>query len=122
MTHATENPIRPGYETKPHPGFPYAPAEWSPAEAEKLAQADGLALTQDHWEVVRGLQEFFARNEEASLRARDLHDALDERFHYKGGIKYLYELFPKGPVAQGCRLGGLHPPAGALDAGFGSAV
>ena len=122
MTHGTENTIRPGHEPKPYPKFPHAPIDWSPEDAEKLARTQGLTLTDDHWEVVRGLQELFARSEEPVLRARDLHDALDERFHYKGGIKYLYELFPRGPVAQGCRLAGLQPPAGAQDQGFGSAV
>ena len=122
MTHGTDNPIRPGYESKPNPKFPYAPIDWSPEDAEALARKEGLTLTDDHWEVVRGLQELFARSEEPVLRARDLHDGLDEHFHYKGGIKYLYELFPKGPVAQGCRLAGLQPPAGAQDQGFGSAV
>lgn len=122
MTKDADNPIRPGFETKPHPGFPHAPSDWSPEDAEKLARADGLALTEDHWEVVRGLQELYARSQEPVLRARDLHDALDEHFHYKGGIKYLYELLPKGPVAQGCRLAGLQPPSGAQDQGFGSAV
>jgi len=35
---------------------------------------------------------------------------------------YLYELFPEGTLAQGCRLAGLEPPAGAQDKGMGSAV
>jgi len=122
MTDVTDKIIRPGYEPKPSRKFPHAPIDWSPEDAEKLARAEGLTLTEDHWEVVRGLQELFARSEEPALRARDLHDALDEHFHYKGGIKYLYELFPKGPVAQGCRVAGLQPPAGAQDQGFGSAV
>ena len=122
MTYATENLARPGYEPKLNPGFPHAPIDWSPEDAEKLARTESLTLTEDHWEVVRGLQELFARSEGPVLRARDLHDALEEHFHYKGGIKFLYELFPKGPVAQGCRLAGLQPPAGAQDLGFGSAV
>lgn len=122
MTHGTDNLTRPGYESKPNPKFPHAPNDWSPEDAEKLARTEGLTLTEDHWEIVRGLQELYARSEDSVLRARYLHDALDERFHHKGGIKYLYELFPKGPVAQGCRLAGLQPPAGAQDLGFGSAV
>ena len=103
-------------------GFHHAPSDWSEDDARAQAEQEGLQMEDDHWEVVRGLQELYARNEEPVLRARDLHDALDERFHYKGGIKYLYELLPKGPVAQGCRLAGLQPPAGAQDQGFGSAV
>ena len=51
---------------------------------------------------------------------RVLHDALDEKFHVKGGMKVLYEMFPGGPVAQGCRLAGLEAPAGAVDKSFGS--
>jgi tRNA 2-thiouridine synthesizing protein E len=68
------------------------------------------------------LQEFYARNEEPAMHARELHDALDEHFHAEGGIKYLYTLFPKGPLAQGCLLAGLQAPAGTQDRGFGSAV
>jgi tRNA 2-thiouridine synthesizing protein E len=35
-------------------------------------------------------------------------------------MKYLYTLFPGGPIVQGCRLAGLKAPAGATDRGFGS--
>jgi tRNA 2-thiouridine synthesizing protein E len=100
--------------------FPHAPADWTPETAVEIARQEQLALGDDHWAVVRGLQEFFARQEEGVINLRDLHDALDEKFHYKGGIKYLYTLLPGGPIAQGCRLAGLEPPAGAVDMGFGS--
>ena len=122
MNNATQDFIRPGYETKPIPDFPHAPSDWTRENAEELARAEGLALTEEHWRVVRALQEFYARNEEPTMNARELHDALDEYFHPEGGLKYLYKLFPKGPLAQGCLLAGLQPPAGSQDKGFGSAV
>lgn len=100
------------------PRFPRSPVGWSPSDAERVAQEEGLSLTEEHWETVRALQEFFARSE--NVRARELHDALDERFHARGGLRHLYELFPGGPIAQGCRLAGLTPPAGAEDRSFGS--
>ena len=122
MSYANEDFIRPGYETQPNPDFPHAPSDWSSENAEELARAEGLTLTDGHWQVVRALQDIYARSEDHILRARELHDALDEYFHSEGGIKYLYELFPKGPLAQGCLLAGLVPPAGSQDQGIGSAV
>ena len=102
--------------------FPHAPDGWSPAIARRLAHAEGVALTDEHWEMLAALQEYFARHEERTRNMRELHDALDERFHGSGGMKYLYQLFPRGPVAQGCRIAGLQVPAVSADRGFGSVM
>jgi tRNA 2-thiouridine synthesizing protein E len=104
------------------PKFPHAPAEWTKEMAIKTARQEGLVLGTDHWEAVRALQEYYTKHQEITLSMRELHDALDENFHGKGGIKYLYQLFPGGPVAQGCRIAGLKAPAGATDKSFGSVV
>ncbi len=104
------------------PAFPCAPEGWSRAAAEAMAGEQGLTMTDDHWNELRALQEYCFRHECSHYSVRELHDALDERFHTQGGYKYLYSLFPGGPIAQGCRLAGLEPPAGAVDKGFGSVV
>lgn len=104
------------------PAFPHAPADWTKKIALKTAQQEGLELGADHWEAIRALQEYYTKHQEVTLNMRELHDALDENFHGKGGIKYLYQLFPGGPVAQGCRIAGLNAPAGATDKSFGSVV
>jgi tRNA 2-thiouridine synthesizing protein E len=109
-----------GRITEPDPKFRHAPPGWTPAAAIEIGMQENLSLTDDHWDVVRGLQEFFARHEDAPITLRDLHDALEEKFHYKGGIRYLYTILPGGPVAQGCRLAGLKAPGGAVDSNFGS--
>jgi tRNA 2-thiouridine synthesizing protein E len=57
---------------------------------------------------------------ETVINLRDLHDALDEHFHAKGGLKYLYTIFPGGPITQSCRLAGLKAPFIASDPSFGS--
>ncbi len=100
------------------PEFPNAPEDWTRARAETMANEEGIELIQDHWATIRSLQAYFAQNERPNMR--QLHDALEEKFHAQGGLKYLYAIFPGGPVAQGCRLGGLQPPAGAVDKSFGS--
>lgn len=110
--------LNPGAAPAADPAFPHAPEDWTAGDAETAASADALTLGDDHWEVIRSLQQFFAREEQPNVRR--LHDALEERFHGRGGLKYLYGLFPGGPVAQGCRMAGLQAPAGAVDKSFGS--
>ena len=100
------------------PGFPHAPADWSLELANQTARDEGLETTDDHWDVIRAVQEFCGKNEK--IRLPELHDALEEKFHFKGGMKYLYTLFPGGPMAQGCRLAGLESPRGSVDLSFGS--
>ena len=102
------------------PRFPHAPEGWTPAAALAAAHAEGLEPDAHHWEALRALQEYFAKHEASPVNLRELHDALDEKFHRQGGIKHLYRLFPGGPVAQGCRIAGLKVPAGAIDKSFGS--
>lgn len=103
------------------PDFPDAPPDWTPELATEKARQVGLRLTDAHCDVVRALQHYFLQHEEDShINLRELHDALDERFHHLGGLKYLFQLFPGGPIAQGCRVAGLEVPTLATDRSFGS--
>ena len=43
-------------------GFPHAPADWQPGEAERIAADEGLELGPDHWRMLRCLQEYFSRS------------------------------------------------------------
>ena len=109
-----------GGEPSRDPRFPHAPAGWTAAAAIETARQEGLEMGEEPWEAVRALQAYYARHAQTAVSLRELHDALDEKFHRQGGIKHLYRLFPGGPVAQGCRIAGLKAPAGAIDKGFGS--
>jgi TusE/DsrC/DsvC family sulfur relay protein len=117
MTRTMQETINPG-AVHHDADFPFASADWSRAAAEAAARAESLDLTADHWVVIGALQRLFT--EIGKPNVRDLHDALGEHFHAKGGLKYLYGIFPGGPVAQGCRFAGLEAPAGAVDRSFGS--
>jgi tRNA 2-thiouridine synthesizing protein E len=104
-----------------YPDFPHAPPDWTPDDAIAIARGEGLELGDDHWETIRALQNYYAHHEDSAvINLRELHDALDEHFHKQGGLKYLYTLFPGGPIAQSCRLAGLKAPAIATDPSFGS--
>lgn len=103
------------------PDFPHAPVDWARDDAMQIAREEGLELTADHWETIRALQNYYVNHSnDTVISLRDLHDALDEHFHQKGGLKYLYTLFPGGPIAQSCRLAGLKAPFMATDRSFGS--
>lgn len=110
--------LHPGADWGIDPDFRDAPEGWTRAAAFAQASATGLTLSEDHWEVVRVLQGCY--RDEASPRIRLLRDALEARFAGKGGMKYLYQILPGGPIAQGCALAGLKPPHGARDESFGS--
>jgi TusE/DsrC/DsvC family sulfur relay protein len=94
MNHATQDFIRPGYETLPIPDFPNAPSDWTQSETTALASTENLTLTEDHWQVVRALQDFYAHQEDSVINMRELHDALDEEFHQKGGSVISIRCFP----------------------------
>ncbi len=98
--------------------FPNAPDDWTIEIAVATAKADGITMGDDHWQLIGALQEYYGKVEHPKLR--QVKDALEEKFHQQGGIKYLHQLIPSGPVAMGCKLAGLAVPAGAVDKSFGS--
>ena len=66
--------------------FPHVPADWSLETTLGKAREEGIELEKDHWAVILALQEFFAHHDDAKqVNRRLLHDALNEKFHHKGG-------------------------------------
>lgn len=102
--------------------FPNSPKGWTPSSAKEIAEAQQLTLTPDHWNIVEVLQGYFKTRDKTEINRRELTDALEEKFHSKGGMKYLYQLLPKGPISQGCALAGINNPSGNVDLSFGSVV
>lgn len=92
---------------------------WDRAEAERLAAVEGLVLNEEHWEVIHLLRKQFQLHGQVRS-GRVLVEALNEAFHHRGGSRYLYKLFPHGPVAQASRIAGLPLPPYTTDLSFGS--
>lgn len=103
------------------PDFPYAPPGWDEEVAARIAIEQDLVLDGGHWEVIQFLQQYCGLRGEDEKDLRHMSGALDEEFRTQGGRRYLYQLFPRGPINQGCRIAGLEPPPGAIDPSFGSA-
>jgi len=78
--------------------FPHAPVDWSPEIVLVKALEEDIELEEDHWAVILALQEYFTHHDDSKqVNRRLLHDALNEKFHHKGGLAYLYRLLPGGP-------------------------
>ncbi|MDH5545985.1 MAG: TusE/DsrC/DsvC family sulfur relay protein [Gammaproteobacteria bacterium] len=110
--------VKPGFIFNTNPDFPHAPPDWDRDQAIEVARNLALEMSEGHWEIVRALQEFYASHER--IRVRELLDALDERFHFKGGARYLLQMFPGGPLNQGCQIAGLTAPLGNVDKAYGT--
>lgn len=117
MSESTNEILNPRYEHNRDPLFPNAPLMWTKGEAIDRAKSNGITLRDDHWELVRALQEYCSEHTQVNIR--ELHDVLEEKFYARGGIKLLYKLFPGGPIVQGCAIAGLQVPAGSRDLSFG---
>ncbi len=92
---------------------------WSPLSAQHLAEAEGIELTEEHWEIIVYLRERYRHNGPAK-HAREILQELEEKFCEGKGRRHLYELFPRGPVSQASRLAGLPLPPYSSDPSFGS--
>ena len=89
------------------------------AHVREMAGKEGIELTGEHLGVVECLRDYYLELGEAES-GRDLEEMLDEIFDGHGGRKYLWRLFPGGPVTQGMRIAGLPIPPHTGDKGFGT--
>ena len=92
---------------------------WSEPGAMQRAEEAGVQMTDDHWDVVLFVRDYYrGRGDKAT--AREILNALEVEFSGDGGKKWLYRLFPNGPVTQASFIAGIPEPSGARDASFGN--
>ncbi len=84
--------------------------DYDEAVCKAIAQAEGLALTDDHWTVIRYLQEQYREHGQTPNYRTMLKDLAELLPHHDS--KTLYDLFPGGPAKQGVRIAGLPKPFG----------
>ncbi|KLW91324.1 sulfurtransferase TusE [Enterobacter sp. BIDMC92] len=91
-------------------GYLKESGQWNEALAEVIAEKEGIALSPEHWEVVRFVREFYLEFN-TSPAIRMLVKAMANKFgEEKGNSRYLYRLFPKGPAKQATKIAGLPKP------------
>ncbi|MCW8841523.1 MAG: TusE/DsrC/DsvC family sulfur relay protein [Gammaproteobacteria bacterium] len=92
---------------------------WSEERALELAHQESIEMSEEHWDVIHFLRERYLQEGQARS-GRKVVEALERRYAGKGGKRYLYTLFPHGPVTQASIIAGLPLPAYTTDPSFGS--
>jgi dissimilatory sulfite reductase related protein len=89
-------------------------SDWTEEVGKIMATADDCELTDNHWEVINFLREYYEEYQIAPA-VRVLTKAIGKKLGAdKGNSKYLYELFPYGPAKQACKYAGLPKPTGCV--------
>ncbi|UCH52959.1 MAG: TusE/DsrC/DsvC family sulfur relay protein [Pseudomonadota bacterium] len=89
-------------------------SDWNEDVAKAMAKADNCDLSDNHWEVINFLREYYDEYQIAPA-VRVLTKAIGKKLGAdKGNSKYLYELFPYGPAKQACKYAGLPKPTGCV--------
>ncbi|RTZ65899.1 MAG: hypothetical protein DSZ29_03765 [Aquificaceae bacterium] len=86
---------------------------------KKRATTMNIELTKERLEVVDFVLDFYAHCEDCR-NARQLMNVMDQEFAAQGGKKYLYRLFPQGPLSQIHELTNLPDLRNQVDNGFGT--
>jgi tRNA 2-thiouridine synthesizing protein E len=88
--------------------------DWVPGIATVMAAQDNIELTDEHWDIINFLREYYEEYQIAPA-VRVLTKAVGKKLGKdKGNSKYLYSLFPYGPAKQACRFAGLPKPTGCI--------
>jgi len=99
-------------------GYLINPDDWSDAVAEEMAyqqsQQDNVKLTEAHWGLINYFRDYYHENKvHPSMHklVMTLGKQHGKDFHARKGYEsFLYELFPRGPVPELCKLAGLPKP------------
>lgn len=89
-------------------GYLIEPNEWNEAVAEQLARTENVELTDEHWDVIRFMREYY----EAHQIAPDARYAIKHLSNRLGGDarNALFKLFAYGYVKQACKIAGMKRP------------
>ena len=85
-------------------------ANFTDEAVEAIAAAEGIALTLEHWEVIRFLRDEYQENGHTP-NFRNMLKGF-QAIRPEADSKFLYDLFPLGPAKQGARMAGLPQPFG----------
>ncbi len=89
-------------------GYLESSDDWDKSVAEAIAAAEGLTLTQDHWDVIDYLRDAYFDHNGEQPNNRAILKAMQEKWpDRKVDNKTLFDLFPGNPSKQAGMIAGL---------------
>lgn len=85
-------------------------SDWNEAVANTIAQHDHLVLTNDHWQVINFLRNFYNTYQTTPAMRVMLKELARIIEPEKVNSIYLQQLFPQGIFKQGSKIAGLPKP------------
>ncbi len=102
------------YETDEN-GYLITLSDWSDDLAGKLAELESIDMTDKHWEIVNFLRNYYEEYQIApAVKVLTKEIAKLNDIKRKEASTFLYDLFPKGPALQACKIAGLPKPTGCV--------
>ena len=91
-------------------GYVVDPSQWTEKVAEELARQEGIALTDEHWVVIRFMREYYEQHHIAPDARHVMKHLAEWKGVGKAGRNDLFVLFPYGYVKQACKIAGMRKP------------
>jgi tRNA 2-thiouridine synthesizing protein E len=89
-------------------GYLVAQDDWDRDVAEAIAAAEGITITEDHWDVIEYLRAAYFDNNAEQPNNRAILKAMQEKWPgRKIDNKTLFDLFPGNPSKQAGKIAGL---------------
>ena len=83
---------------------------WDKSIGESLAKHDNLLLSSEHWQIINLMRDIYLQTETSPpmrLFIKAIRSKISEE---SANSRYLYRLFPDGPVRLACKYAGLPKP------------
>ena len=85
-----------------------SPDDWDKSVANAIAAAEGITLTQDHWDVIDYLRDAYLNHSGEQPNNRAILKAMQEKWPgRKVENKTLFDLYPGNPSKQAGMIAGL---------------
>ena len=89
-------------------GYLESPDDWDKDVAEVIAAAEGITLTQDHWDVIEYLRDAYLNHNGEQPNNRAILKTVQEKWAgRKVDNKILFDLYPGNPSKQAGKIAGL---------------